>query len=167
MGKRGGYRREKPVYKLIFADEEFDGLEVMAKSLPLGEFMELQKLQARATEDPGAAEKIVRTLGRVLVSWNLEDDDGKPVPAEYAVCATSGKPGNPGQLCSADQAGPGDEGDPGDPCQYAGLVGEDPPFVLAIFQAWMQVVASVPNSSPNDSNDGGTSPEQSIPMDPP
>lgn len=83
MGKRGGYKREKPLYKLVFEDEQFDGLEIMAKSLPLGEFLELQKLQARAVDDPDAGEQVIRRLSDVLVSWNLEDDDGQPVPATF------------------------------------------------------------------------------------
>ena len=132
MGKRPGYKRDKPIYKLIFADDQFNGLEVVAKSLPLGEFLELQKLQSHATEDPEAAEKIMRKLGDVLISWNLEDDDDQPVPATYD-----------------------------------GLASQDLPFVLAIFQAWQEAVAGVPNPSPAASNGGGTFQEQSIPMEVP
>lgn len=78
-----GYKRDKPVYLLRFEDEQFDGLEVMARSLPLGEFLELQKTQATAATDPEAAEKIVKTLAGVLSSWNLEDDDDTPVPCNF------------------------------------------------------------------------------------
>lgn len=132
MGKRGGYKRERPLYKLVFADPEFDGLEVMTKSLPLGEFLELQKLQARAAEDPDAAEQVIRRLADVIVSWNLEDDQDQAVPATYD-----------------------------------GLLGQDLPFVMVIFQAWQEAVSSVPNRSPDGSNGGGTSLELSIPMETP
>lgn len=130
MGKRPGYKREKPLYKLIFADDQFNGLEVVAKSMPFGEFLEMQKLQARATEDADAGEKIIRKFGDVIESWNLEDDDDKAVPATYD-----------------------------------GLAAQDLPFVLAIFQAWMEAVADIPKTSPTASNGGGTFPEQSIPME--
>lgn len=161
MGKRGGYRREKPVYLLRFEDAQFDGLEVTAKSLPLGEFFTLQRLQEQAGADADAAEQVVRKLADVLVAWNLEDDDGQAVPCEYAVCTVSGKPGNPGQPCSHHQNGADDV----PACEYTGLVAQDLPFVLAITRAWMEAVASVPNSSGGNSNDGGTSLEQSLPME--
>lgn len=92
MAKRPGYRREKPLYLLKFADEEFDGLEVMSKSVPLGEFFELQRLQAVAASDPDAAEKIVTQMANVLVSWNLEDEHGKPVPCNYAGVSSQDMP---------------------------------------------------------------------------
>ena len=130
MGKRPGYRREKPLYKLTFADDEFDGLEVVAKSLPLGEFFELQRLQEKANTDPDVAEQVIGRLADVLTGWNLEDDDGQPVP-----------------------------------CTFEGIKQQDLPFVLAIFQAWMEAVASVPNRSRGNSNDGETSLELSIPME--
>jgi hypothetical protein len=88
MGKRPGFRREKPVYLLRFEDDQFDGLEVTAKSLPLGEFFALQRLQEKANDDADAAEQVVRKLSEVLVSWNLEDDEGKPVPCEFSGVAT-------------------------------------------------------------------------------
>ena len=130
MGKRGGYRREPTLYALKFEDDSFDGLEVMAKSLPLGEFFTLQRMQADASNDPDVAERVIRKLADVLVSWNLEDADGNAVPATYD-----------------------------------GLAGQELSFVLAIFGAWMEAVASVPNLSPTASNGGGTSLEPSIPME--
>lgn len=130
MGKRPGYKREAPLYKLIFADDQFDGLEVMARSLPLGEFLELQRLQAKAGEDPDAAEQLIRKLAGVIVSWNLLDDADGPVPATFD-----------------------------------GLATQDLPFVMAIFLAWQEAVAGVPNHSPNGSSNGGTSLELSIPME--
>ena len=166
MGKRGGYRRKPPLYALNFvpdeegAENEFDGLEVMARSLPLHEFLGLQRQQQAAQEgDPEAAEVIIRRLAGVIVSWNLEDDEGRPVPVAYAVCRDGGKPGSPGEPCSAHQ------GDGAAPCDYTGLVAYDMPFVLAVFYAWMNAVTSVPNLSKNDSNGGGTSQELSIPME--
>lgn len=161
MGKRGGYRREPTMYALKFEDPQFEGLEVMAKSLPLGEFLAMQRLQGRAAEDTDAAEQVLRKLASVLVSWNLEDEQGQPVPIQYAVCRVSGKPVAPGKRCPECASTAEDE----QPCDYTGIAGQELPFVLTIFQAWMGAVASVPNLSPNDSNGGGTSLEQSLPME--
>jgi len=82
--KRGGYRRKAPLYALNFeGDEEFDGLEIMAKSMPLREFMEIGDLQKAAQDDPDAQRDIIKRLADVIVSWNLEDDEGKAVPVSY------------------------------------------------------------------------------------
>lgn len=160
MGKRGGYKRQRPLYMLKFADDQFDGLEVTAKSLPLQEFFGLQRLQMRANTDPEAAETVVRKLTEVIVSWNLLGDDDEPVPVAYAVCRVSGKPGEPGQPCSHHQ---NDEA--AEPCDYTGLCEYDLPFVLVIFGAWMESIADIPNHSPGTSSSGATSPGLSIPME--
>lgn len=128
--KRKGFRREAPEYVLHFEDEQFDGLVVHAKSLPLREFFELQKLQLKSEEDAGAAEQIIRRMSDVIVSWNVEDDDDKPVPVSFE-----------------------------------SLISYDMTFILAIFNAWMEAVASVPNRSSGSSNAGETSLVPSIPMD--
>lgn len=160
MGKRGGYKRQRPLYQLTFANDEFEGLEVVARSLPLQEFFDLQRLQARASDDPEAAETIVRKLTEVIVSWNLLGDDDEPVPVAYAVCRAAGKPGEPGRPCSHHQ---NDEA--AGPCEYTGLCEYDLPFVLVIFGAWMESIADIPNHSPGTSSSGETSPGLSIPME--
>lgn len=164
MSKKG-FRRSAPLYALKFEVEEgeeneFDGLEVMAKSLPLAEFFELGELQQLAEQDIEAAKKIMRRLADVIVSWNVEDEDGKPVPAVYAVCTASGKPGDPGKPCSHHQ---NDEG--AAPCSYDGLVSLDFPFVMNVFLAWQEAVANIPNLSRRASTGGGTSQEPLIEMD--
>ncbi len=84
MGKRPGFRREKPLYKLNFETEDLDGLVVMAKSMPLRDFLFLVKVSQNAdTGDPGAIEEMYQKIAAVLVSWNLEDEGGEPVPATY------------------------------------------------------------------------------------
>lgn len=75
-----GYKREAPVFKLIFEDDEFAGLEVLARSLPLGAMFEFQALQEKAADDPKSALEVLRRFADVLVSWNLEDDADQPVP---------------------------------------------------------------------------------------
>jgi hypothetical protein len=83
MSKRPGYKRQAPLYVLKFEDPQFEGLEVAAKSMPLGEFLALQKLQQAAQTDPDAQEQVIRKLAEVIHAWNLEDADDKPVPVTY------------------------------------------------------------------------------------
>jgi hypothetical protein len=82
-----GYKRSTRIIRLVFEDPEFDGLQVRAKVVPLGQLMSIAEL-AGATEEHGAgAMQSVRDLfagfADALVSWNLEDDDDQPVPATY------------------------------------------------------------------------------------
>lgn len=91
-----GYKPKKKVYKLIFEDPELNGLEVKATSTPLGSFLDSMtdlttkeekpsdKLEARvamASATVGAFEKQLAEFANCLVEWNLEFDDGTPVPA--------------------------------------------------------------------------------------
>ena len=76
-----GYRRQPTIYRLLF--EEYEGLEVMARSVSIDEYLKITKLADKMTTTPG--EEQVRELfswfARRLVSWNLEDEDGTPIPA--------------------------------------------------------------------------------------
>ena len=79
-----GYVRNKR-YKLVFADEEFAGLEVVTRPLPIGDYLEMVALMDERPETlRQSKDKSVNILGifaGALISWNLEADDGTPVPA--------------------------------------------------------------------------------------
>jgi hypothetical protein len=80
-----GYKR-KTVYKLDFeGDEQFDGLEVRVRRASIAQFLKLQKLgnEVDASDDPEVIGKLIGEFSEFLVSWNLETDDDKPVPATY------------------------------------------------------------------------------------
>ena len=82
-----GYQRKRRVYRLDFeGDPVLDGLEVRARSLNLGEFLATSRLAGMAAggvtpEDVDVFEGLFATFAGALVSWNLEDDEGRPVPA--------------------------------------------------------------------------------------
>jgi len=81
-----GFRRERKIYKLKFEDPDLAGLEVLARSLPLGEFFKMSSLTEGAENMAGVAaqaEQLFREFAKSLVSWNLEDEKGRPVPADY------------------------------------------------------------------------------------
>ncbi|TVZ96525.1 hypothetical protein [Streptomyces sp. BK340] len=72
-----GYKRNPKVYHLKF-EGEYDGLEVRVRSLSMG-----QLIAARTDNDDGGrdgTEAMVELLAERLVDWNLEDEDGAPVP---------------------------------------------------------------------------------------
>lgn len=85
-----GHRRKSKVYKLVWPeDHENHGLEVCVKSLSTAELMRLGSLADKdLTEDlspeaMAALEDMMRLFASKLVKWNLEDEDGEPVPATY------------------------------------------------------------------------------------
>ncbi len=92
-----GFTTKRKVYVLDFA-----GLEVRARSTTLGRMLDMGDMVDAAGDDldvdalaamPAAAQKklvgermagmrrIIDDFAAVLVSWNLEDDDGRPIPA--------------------------------------------------------------------------------------
>ena len=77
-----GYVRDRKIYKLVFADPEFDGLEVRARGLTTAELLEMQALEptGNEAEDATKLERQLQLFAGKLVSWNLEEPEGVPVP---------------------------------------------------------------------------------------
>lgn len=67
-----GYKPKFKVHDLAFGPE-FDGLEVSARGVSVGEFLEIS---AGVTLD-----RAYELFAENLVSWNLEDADDTPIPA--------------------------------------------------------------------------------------
>jgi hypothetical protein len=164
MAKRPGFKKEPTAYRLKFEDAELEGLEVTARGLQLGEFLEINRLallvdsESDPTELVRQSELLFTRFAGKLMDWNLEDENDQPVPAVYAQCRESGKPGKPGKPCSAHQDGQ-------EPCEYTGVCSQELGFIQQIIKAWMSAMAGVPKASPSDSNGSGTYPELSIPME--
>jgi hypothetical protein len=82
-----GYRRTKKKYRLTFEDEDLAGLEVLMGSLSIAEFMELTEAstaaQAAGDTAGNAVTGLLEKFAGSIVSWNLEDEDGSPVPATF------------------------------------------------------------------------------------
>lgn len=80
-----GYHHEGKVFRLRFAEGEYVGLEVEMVSLPVGKLMRLVALAEQAsTKDFGILAELFSAMAGGLKRWNLEDDDGQPVPATLA-----------------------------------------------------------------------------------
>ena len=83
-----GYRRKKRLVHVAFGPDDGDlaGLEITTHGMSLSAYLDLVDRE----EDAGstALAESLREFARRLVSWNLQDEDGTPVPAtEEAVYA--------------------------------------------------------------------------------
>jgi hypothetical protein len=87
----GGFRRKRRTIKIVFQGD-LDGLVITAHSVSMDTFLEFEELSNRyfdgKTGKDEEASMAIQSLRRmldmfadVLVSWNLEDEDGEPVPA--------------------------------------------------------------------------------------
>lgn len=131
-----GFVRNRRNYRLIFADEEFAGLEVVAKSASVSDYRRIAELATRefgtspSAEDLVEMDNLYRAFAQVLVSWNLEEPEGVAVPATLN-----------------------------------GLLSQDLPFVQAIVLAWMDAIAGVAAPLPTPSAGGDRFLEESLPME--
>lgn len=66
---------------LAWEEGDLAGLEIVIRSLSLAQFFEMQD---KSDEDGGVLRSISESFARALRSWNLEDDDGQPVPPDLA-----------------------------------------------------------------------------------
>ncbi|MEE4546459.1 hypothetical protein V2S66_31405 [Streptomyces sp. V4-01] len=76
-----GSRRSPTLYKLVFDDTtDAPGFEITLKSLTIKQRRELN-LRARADEtEMDVVARTCELLAGQMVSWNREDEDGRPLP---------------------------------------------------------------------------------------
>ena len=73
-----GYRPKRTPVKLDFTGTEYEGLEITVRPLPMAVMMDI----GSTVGDPSAVRHVAATFGYAMESWNVEDDDGQPVPAD-------------------------------------------------------------------------------------
>ena len=160
------YQHKPKLYTLRF--EDHPGFEVVMRGLSINAFMGVARMAGKLTgaglaqlegeqlkEALGAADSLFATFARALRSWNLDDEDGRPVPAVYGICTESGKPKLAGNRCKAHAEQESD-------CEFEGVIGQDLDFVLEITLAWMDAIASVDTPLPSPASSPGTSQESSL-----
>lgn len=76
-----GYRPKKKIYTLAFEGEEYEGLEVKIRGLNTGQVMDIDA--ARADGGDSAIVAMLQLMAEQLVEWNVEDDEGQPVPTTF------------------------------------------------------------------------------------
>lgn len=76
------YTHHRKIYKLAFeGSDEFDGLEVTARGMSVGQYLEVTSLAG--SKDTESVERLLRRFSDALVSWNLRDEDGSDIPMSY------------------------------------------------------------------------------------
>lgn len=86
-----GFRRQQLVATLAWREGELAGLEVICRPPSGGDLVDAAALagvdvdaisrRAWRPEDIAVVRQVIDGFGAALVSWNLEDQDGVPVPA--------------------------------------------------------------------------------------
>jgi hypothetical protein len=74
-----GFRPKRAPFKLDFAGE-YEGLEITVRPVPMSVMQDIAV--AASSGDPQALRHAAATFAYALESWNVEDDDGNPVPAD-------------------------------------------------------------------------------------
>jgi len=73
-----GYRPQRKVYVLDFG-QKYQGLEVKVRAGTLGQMLDLQRLSGEDLT-PDQLEELFARFVVLLKEWNVEDDNGDPVP---------------------------------------------------------------------------------------
>lgn len=81
-----GHKRQRKILSLTFEDEP--GLEIFARSCTVRKFLWMVQLVDKlsaGTLPQDVVDELVEWFAGRIVSWNIEDDEGRPVPvsADY------------------------------------------------------------------------------------
>lgn len=82
-----GFKAKKKLYLLKFQDPSYEGLEVTATTVSMETMLWVQSLGARVNDiakDPAGFRQVVDVLVGAILSWNLEDDEDRPIPVSSA-----------------------------------------------------------------------------------
>lgn len=91
-----GFTRKSKTYKLVFEDEQYEGFTITMRSLSVGELLDFDDLRlspaTTAQEQRDKVRGIATALTGAISSWNLEDEEGDPVPVtEAAILGLDGE----------------------------------------------------------------------------
>ena len=84
-----GYKPKRTLYRLTFEDPDLEGLEVVTKRTTVDALLGFVELfeqvkdsdpEKFSPEDIGMLTGLFARFVKVVVSWNIEDDDDRPVP---------------------------------------------------------------------------------------
>ncbi|MFD5509105.1 hypothetical protein ACFWIB_15190 [Streptomyces sp. NPDC127051] len=77
-----GYTPKRKIYNLDFEGTDFEGLTVSVRGLNTGQYLDLWEAKAEA-EAGGETGRVLYLLAGQLIGWNVEDDQGQPVPPTF------------------------------------------------------------------------------------
>lgn len=80
-----GFKVKHKELVIKFADEDYEGLEIVARAPTVREALEAEKL-SKIGDEPTAKdlEKIFAYVAKFILRWNIEDDEGKTMPINAA-----------------------------------------------------------------------------------
>lgn len=73
-----GFKKPVKVYVLSFDEDEYKGLEVKIRGMSMKEMLDISRLEGK--EDRESIELMMSLFTEKIISWNMEEDDGTPVP---------------------------------------------------------------------------------------
>lgn len=137
-----GYTPPTIDYKIDFEDPLLEGIEVQSKGLTFGEWSD--------SKPTNRVEKVRFMLGKIT-SWNMETEDGTPVPP--MVECTDPEDDRCGEMIP----------------NTDGLEPFDPRVIWALYAGWRDAVANVEPSAPLETRSlgGELSGQPPIPMEHP
>jgi hypothetical protein len=81
---RRGFTRQHKKYRMTFEGTVLDGLVATVNSVPVGTMLQIAEMAADGAEFTPEGLKTLGSLFELLadslVEWNLQDDDGTPIP---------------------------------------------------------------------------------------
>ncbi len=91
-----GFVRATPTYRLVFEDPSLAGLVVRVRSVSTGQLMDVVNAYTRllpaltgggtslSADDAAGLELLFTSFADALKEWNVEDEDGRAVPADLS-----------------------------------------------------------------------------------
>lgn len=73
-----GFKKPVKIYVLSFDEEEYEGLEIKVRGMSMKEMLDISRLEGK--EDRESIVLMMRLFAEKIVSWNMEEEDGTPVP---------------------------------------------------------------------------------------
>jgi len=145
-----GFVRQPTIYKLVWPEgDEYHGLEVKVRAIPISLFFDLMKVvdvnsldlndikpEDLSSDSLEAVTELFKMFADNLVDWNLQEqiEEGGPVTDV--------------------------------PPTAEGVMAQELGFVLMLVEKWMSVISDVTGPLGNLSFDGGKSPVPSMEMEP-
>lgn len=83
-----GFKKVPTIHTLTFEGTEYEGLEVRMKSTSVGKMRSMLTLLGGSDDegDEGSSlafvDSVIDMLVEYMVSWNMEEEDGTPIPAD-------------------------------------------------------------------------------------
>ena len=156
-----GFKRKNKIILIAFTDEELAGLEIRARSASIGQLFDVVELLDIAEFSTRDMPK-VRTLIKLFAGCPANCQDAHPELADVAVVRDGDQVHHVSKIESWNLEE--EDGTP-IPQDFAGLMGQDFDFVLAVVMGWLDGVVGTSGPLGQSSNAGTPSEAPPMPME--